>query len=119
LLGEARHHDHEGEAPGAQHDDRDSHENDHGLPDGEDHHHDLAVLDGGKWMKSAELKTSLPNWVPLDVAMAGRLVIPLREGREIALLSMREHAPPADQRVSGWLLVVQTARPVRGPSLIA
>ena len=73
-------------------------------------------MDGGQWMKSVELKALSPVWVPLFDILAERLAETQREDREPRLLPTREHAPP-DEREFGWLLVCQTALPVRGPSL--
>ena len=101
LLGAADDDDHDDNAP--------SH-------DGEHHHHDLSVMDGGQWMKSAEHMAVVPVWVPLFDVLAEQLTAMLREGREPCLLPRGEHAPP-DERAFGWLLVCQTAHPVRGPSL--
>ena len=67
-------------------------------------------------MKSAEHKTLTPVWVPLFDVMVARFADMMREGREPRLLWTRDHAPP-DERAFGWLLVCQTAHPVRGPSL--
>jgi hypothetical protein len=119
LLHGVKPHEHHAGAHHAEHEDGNRQHHDRGLPEGEEHHHDFAALDGGKWMKSAEIKTMLPQSAPLDVAVAGRWLSTLRESGAIGWFSLREHAPPLDQRLSGWLLVVQTARPVRGPSLVA
>ena len=97
--------------------DDDDHDDDAPPQDGEHHHHhDFSALSAGQWMKSAEHKALMPVWVPLFDVLAERLAAMLREGREPLLLRTREHAPP-DARASGWLLVCQTAHPVRGPSI--
>ena len=96
--------------------DDDDHDDDAPAQEGEHHHHDLSVMDGGQWMKSAEHKTLAPVWVPLFDVLVERFAEMLREGRELRLPRTREHAPP-DERAFGWLLVCQTAHPVRGPSL--
>ena len=114
---------HEGIADGGAHHaltdraDDDDHDDDAPAQNGEHHHHhDLSVSDGGQWMKSAEHKTLVPVWVSLLDALAEQLTAMLREGREPRLPLTREHSPP-DERAFGWLLVCQTAHPVRGPSL--
>ena len=94
----------------------DDHDDDAPPHDGDHHHHELSVMDGGQWVKSAEQAMLAPVWVPLFDALAERFADMLREGREPILLRTREHAPP-DERAFGWLLVCQTAHPVRGPSL--
>ena len=43
-------------------------------------------------------------------------LVPSTEVRSVSLFR-REHPPP-DARASGWLFAVQTALPVRGPSLV-
>ncbi len=96
--------------------DDDGHDDDAPPQDGEHHHHDFSALSAGQWMKSAEHKALAPVWVPLFDVLAERIADMLREGREPRLLRRREHAPP-DERAFGWLLVCQTALPVRGPSL--
>ena len=96
--------------------DDDDHHHDAPPQDGEHHHHELSVMDGGQWMKSAEHRTLAPVWVPLFDVLAERFADMLRKGREPHLLRLHEHAPP-DERGFGWLLVCQTAVPVRGPSL--
>ena len=71
-------------------------------------------------MKSAEHKTLAPVWVPLFDVLEERFADMMREGREgrePRLFRTCEHAPP-DERAFGWLLVCQTAHPVRGPSLV-
>jgi hypothetical protein len=82
-----------------------------------DHHHDLVGLTGGQFTKTAEQRVLAPVWVPLYGALMEELTTVLRE----AVTSRGNFdfgcAPP-DARASGWLLVLQTARPVRGPSLV-
>ena len=96
--------------------DDDDHHHDAPPQDGEHHHHDFSVMDEGQWMKSAEYNTVTPAWVPLFDMFVERFADTLREGREPRLLPKFGHAPP-DERGFGWLLVCQTALPVRGPSL--
>jgi hypothetical protein len=94
----------------------DDHDDDAPPQDGEHHHHDLSAVGAARWVKSAEHKTVAPVGVRVFGALAERLTAMLREGREPRLLRTCEHAPP-DERTFGWLLVSQTALPVRGPSL--
>ena len=85
--------------------------------DGEHHHHhDFSAVSVWRWIKTTEHKALAPVWVPIFDVLTQRFADMLREGREPPLLRTREHAPP-DGRASGWLLVCQTAHPVRGPSL--
>ena len=112
--------EHAGVADGGAHhafsDGDDDDEHDAPSHDGDHHDHDFSSLSDAQWMKSAEHKTLVAMWVPLFDALAERLADMLREDRKPRLLRTREHAPP-DERASGWLLVCQTALPVRGPSL--
>ena len=94
----------------------DDHDDDAPAQGDEHHHHDLSVMDGGQWMKLAEHKALAPVWVPLIDILAERLAERQQEDCEPRLLPRSEHAPP-DGRAFGWLLVCQTALPVRGPSL--
>jgi hypothetical protein len=109
-LGEDMHHDH--------HDD-DHHHDDCPAPQDEDeHHHDLAATNAGPLVKSSEQQVFAPQWVPLFERLTAELVALLR-GIDLE----HEHSvigdSPPDERAFGWLFVVQTARPVRGPSLVA
>ncbi len=102
------HHEMEGGAD--HHDDAPGHDGDH-------HGHDLMAFAPGHFAKTAELKALAPVWVPLSGAVVERLLAMVRE-TEDASWSADGGPPLADERLSGWLLVVQTALPVRGPSLI-
>ena len=100
VEGEADHHDEEGP----------EHDGDH-------HGHDLMALASGHLAKTAELKALAPVWVLLSDSLVERLLAMVREAED-AGWSADDGPPLADERLSGWLLVVQTALPVRGPSLI-
>ena len=97
--------------------DDDDHDDDGPAQDEEHHHHDFSALNDAQWMKSAEHKALAPVWMPLFDVLVERFADMLREGREPRLFRTCEHAPP-DERAFGWLLVCQTAHPVRGPSLV-
>ena len=95
------------------------HGNDHhdgGPEHGGNHHHALTAVDAGQFAKAAEHKALAPVWVPLYSALVERLTAMLREAEESRSVFDYRHSPP-DRRASGWLLVVRTALPVRGPSL--
>ena len=95
------------------------HDDDHhdGGPEHDgDHHHDLTAMAAGQFAKAAEHEALAPVWVPLYSALVERLTALLREAEESRGAFADWHSPP-DGRASGWLLVVQTALPVRGPSL--
>lgn len=97
--------------------DDDDHDDDAPAPGGAHHHHDLSVIDSAQWMDAKAYQAPAPVWEPLFFdALAEHLAEILRQGREMRVLPTFEHAPP-DERASGWLLVCQTAHPVRGPSL--
>ena len=85
--------------------------------DGDHHDHDLTAFAAGQFAKTAELKVLAPVWVPLFDALVARLAATMREAENGRGFVEFENSPP-DERLSGWLLVVQTALPVRGPSLI-
>ena len=99
-------------ADGTDHD----HDDDGPAHDG-DHHHDLTALMGGQFAKAADHKTLAPVWVPLCSALMEGPTAMLREANESGGNFDFGCAPP-DARASGWLLVLQTALPVRGPSLV-
>jgi hypothetical protein len=103
LIGHDDDHDH--------HDDGEQEEEDH-------HHHDLLALAGGPFLKAAEHNALAPVWVPLHSALLERLTVILREAREQPVGLFDFGDSPPDSRASGWLLVVQTALQVRGPSLV-
>ena len=99
----ARHHDHDDESAPI---------------DGESQQHDLGEVTAAQFTKSAEHQSLVPHWVPLY----DRLIVEVAEMLR-ARDSLHEHSfageSPPDERASGWLLVVRTAHPVRGPSLTA
>lgn len=99
-------------------DGEDDDHDDHDAPsrDLQHHHHDLTVVADGQAARW-ELTVLAPGWLPLYDAFIERLTPALRDPRQPQLLAGLEHSPP-DQRASGWLLVLQTALPVRGPSLV-
>ena len=94
------------------HDDAPDHDGDH-------HDHGLTAFVSGQFAKTAELKVLAPVWVPLFDALVARLAAMIREAESENARGVAEfEMSPPDERSSGWLLVVQTALPVRGPSLI-
>ena len=101
---------HEAGVEQGHHDDAPEHDGDH-------HNHDLTAFVSGQFAKTAELKVLAPVWVPLFDALVERLAVTMREVENGRGFVEFENSPP-DERLSGWLLVVQTALPVRGPSLI-
>lgn len=76
------------------------------------HHHELTAF-----AKLAEDKPLTPVWVPISGALMTLSSAALRDECE-RLASFSSEASPPDRRALGWLLVVQTAHPVRGPSLV-
>jgi len=82
----------------------------------EHHHHDLTALAKGQSASSSGHKALEPVGVPLSGALADQLMAMLREAREPREVPDGEHSPP-DERAFGWLLVIATAHPVRGPSV--
>jgi hypothetical protein len=115
--------DHGGESFHASHacgDHDHQHDHDHhhapAQEGGGDHHHDLRVATPAQFAKLAEKQALLPQWVPLYDRLAAELAALLRGTEALHEHSMFGESPP-DTRMSGWLFVVQTARPVRGPSL--
>ena len=94
--------------PAGHHDDGPDHDG--------DHHHDLTVMAAGQLAKAAEHKALAPVWVPICSALVERLTAMLREAEESrGAFEYRDSS--RDEREAGWLHVVQTALPVRGPSL--
>ncbi len=81
-----------------------------------DHHHDLSVMAAGHFAKAAEHKALAPVWVPLYSALVERLTAMSREAEE-SRGAFEYQDSSRDEREAGWLHVVQTALPVRGPSL--
>jgi hypothetical protein len=94
------------------------HDDDHHDEDPEHHHHDLSVLAPGPLTKAAEHDGFAPVWIALYDEFAARLTLLQRDAEQSRGTSSLGNAPP-DARASGWLLVCRTARPVRGPSLVA
>ena len=93
-------------------------DHDHDAPlRGGHHHHDLALVSAGQSAKTVEVKILAPVWMPLLDELAVRLTAMAREAERSDCDFESSQSPP-DERTSGWLLVVQTALPVRGPSLI-
>ena len=90
------------------------HEEDQPDHDGH-HHHDVAALGAGQVAK-VEHKMSAPVVARLGGELWERLAVIAREALDPPARFDFAESPP-DGRASGWLLVVHTARPVRGPSL--
>ena len=91
---------------------------------GEDDHHDAPVPDSHRHDLTATATPSanltaqiaaMSVWVPIYDAFVERLAAMLREAAEPRVGIGVGDSPP-DERSSGWLLVCQTAHPVRGPS---
>lgn len=102
---------HEDVAQQDHHDDAPDHDGDH-------HDHDLTAFVSGQFAKTAELKVLAPVWLPLFDSPVARLAATMREAENEKARGVAEvEMSPPDERSSGWLLVVQTALPVRGPSL--
>ena len=76
----------------------------------------MALADG-QFIKSAEHQALAPLGVPLCGAQIEGLTAMLQEAANSRANFDYGGAPP-DARASGWLLVLQTALPVRGPSLV-
>ncbi len=96
----------------------DSHHHDDDAPVDGEHHHEFAALEGSQWVKAADTQKFAPACVVLCNALVEQMVALLREIRKQSERPSLEHSPP-DERASGWLLVIQTAHPVRGPSLVS
>jgi hypothetical protein len=97
---------------GAQH-----HEHGSGAGD-ESHHHDFVAMTAAQFAKSAGKQLQAPQWVPIFERLVAELAASLRRADVLHERSIVGDSPP-DSRKSGWLFVVQSARPVRGPSLAA
>jgi hypothetical protein len=97
------------------------HHDDHGgdAPEQDGHHHhDLRAATAAQFTKSSEQQLLAPQWVPIYDRLVAELAALLRRTDALHERSTLGDLPP-DTRMSGWLFVVQTARPVRGPSLAA
>ena len=94
------------------------HHDEEPAPGEDDHHHDLGAVMASQFAKAAEQQFLTPQWVPICDRLVAQLAALLREVDARHEHSVVGDSPP-DTRTSGWLFVVQTARPVRGPSLAA
>ena len=95
------HHDGDSERPGEPH-----------------HHHDLGVVLLGKAV-AVQKVTPVPSaWTPLAVLIYGRLTPAALPAPALPGRTVIGDSPP-DARSSGWLLIAHTARPVRGPAVVA
>jgi hypothetical protein len=107
---------------GAVPDDHHHDDHDHDEPAPRDaehhHHHDLGELTGTQFTKSVEHQALIPQWVALYDRLIEELAEVQRRAAELDERSVVGESPP-DERAVGWLLVVQTALPVRGPSLLS
>ena len=88
----------------------------HDAPADDSHQHDLTATVTQSANLTAQ-SAAMSVWVPLCDAFVERLAAMLREAAEPQVGIGVGDSPP-DERSSGWLLVCQTALPVRGPSLI-
>lgn len=86
---------------------------DHGPQHGS-HAHDLTTVVVAHSVKSL---VAMPIRLPLQHALVERLTAMLRAATE-PQEGIGVGDSELDRRSSGWLLVCQTARPVRGPSLV-
>ena len=93
------------------------HHDEEPAPDEDDHHHDLGAVTAAQFAKSAGQERLAPQWVPIYERLAAELAASQGGADARHKHSVVGDSPP-DTRMSGWLLVVQTALPVRGPSLI-
>jgi hypothetical protein len=93
-------------------------DHDHDAPADDDDadHHDFGST-MARVSKSGEKECFLPKWVLLYEQIVATVALCLSESHEAHESAFRGDAPP-DTREFGWLLAVQTARPVRGPSLV-
>lgn len=93
-------------------------DHDHDAPEqDEHHHHDLTLVASGQSSKTVEVKILAPIWLPVLDDLAARLTALVCE-EEKSHRNFDSSKSPPDERASGWLLVCQTALPVRGPSLV-
>ena len=93
------------------------HHDEEPAPDADEHHHDLGTVTASQFTKSAGQQLLAPHWVPIYARLVAELAASQRGADARHAHSVVGDSPP-DTRMSGWLLVVQTALPVRGPSLI-
>ena len=82
------------------------------------HHHDFGTEIVSQISKSSGQQVAAAAWISLYEGLKAELAALLHESDVCAEHSVVGDSPP-DTRRSGWLFVVQTARPVRGPSLAA
>ena len=87
----------------------------HDAPAPDSHQHDLTATATQPANPAAQL-AALSVCAPLCDALVERLAAMLREAAE-PRRGIGIGDSPLDERSSGWLLVCQTAHPVRGPSL--
>jgi hypothetical protein len=97
---------------GAQH-------HDHGSEPAEacDNHHDFGAITAAKLAKVLTKQLLATQSNRLCDCLLAELAAALDRNNAEILRSTVGDSPP-DERASGWLLVVQTALPVRGPSFI-
>lgn len=80
------------------------------------HHHDLATVLLGRGMTVQKLDAvSAPELAPVVVLSVAVFKPELPE--PVVARGIVGDSPP-DARAAGWLLVLHTARPVRGPSFV-
>lgn len=91
------------------------HEEEPGPAD-EHHHHDLGAVPLGKTVAAQQVTLAAPVWTPLYEQLRTQFAALFREAEAAQTPTTIGDSPP-DERASGWLLVSQTALPVRGPSL--
>ena len=84
-------------------------------PDRDGHYHELSAM---RSAQSAQIELRAPEWMPLPIWFLAELAVLLRASGAPQENSVLSDFMP-DLRMSGWLFVVHTARPVRGPSLAA
>jgi hypothetical protein len=82
------------------------------------HHHDLGALLIHKPVTAPAAALLALPWTPLVEDLGMRWLALAREA-EVSQAHVDLSDAPPDERFCGWLMVVHTARPVRGPSLFA
>lgn len=95
----------------------DHHHHDDEVPTPADghHHHELSSATVSL-AKSVQKGLHAPQPAPIGERLLAELALLLRGSEIPGQVSVYGDSPP-DLRMSGWLFVAQTARPVRGPSL--